>query len=95
MKVTKELVQYVAQLSRIYLDEEKVQKMEKELEEVIGYMDILNTLDTKEIEPLSHIFPITNVMREDQGEPSWRKEDILKNMPEVEEGMPAVPRTID
>ena len=58
-------------------------------------MDSLSTLDTTETEPLSHIFAITNVMREDEVRPSAEKADILKNLPETEDGMPVVPRTID
>ena len=95
MEITKELVQYVAELSRIYLDEEQTEKMEKELEGIIRYMDVLNRVDTDSVEPLSHIFAMTNVMREDQVAPSWAKEEILKNMPETEDEMPVVPRTID
>ena len=94
-KMTKELTAYVAELSRIRLDEEETEKMQEELGAVLDYMEILNRLDTEGVEPLSHILGITNVMREDLVKASAAKEDILRNMPETEEGMPVVPRTID
>ena len=95
MQITKELVGYVAELSRIELDEAQTEKMQQELGAIVEYMDILSTLDTTETEPLSHIFAITNVMREDEVRPYADNEDIMKNLPETEDGMPVVPRTID
>lgn len=60
--MTKELVTYVAELSRISLNKMEIEKMQDELGAVVAYMDILNSLDTTGIEPLSHVFDITNVM---------------------------------
>ena len=93
--MAKELVTYVAELSRISLSEMEIEKMQDELGAVVAYMDILNSLDTTGIEPLSHVFDITNVMREDCVGKSNAKEEILRNMPEIEDNMPVVPRTID
>ena len=93
--MTKELVAYVAELSRISLDEAETEKMQDELGAVVAYMDILNQLDTAGVEPQSHVFDITNAMREDRVETSNTKEEILRNMPETEDDMPVVPRTID
>ena len=93
--MTKELVAYVAELSRISLDEAETEKMQDELGAVVAYMDILNQLDTAGVEPQSHVFDITNVMREDCVGTSNTKEEILRNMPETEDDMPVVPRTID
>ena len=93
--MTKELVAYVAELSRISLDEAETEKMQDELGAVVAYMDILNQLDTAGVEPQSHVFDITNVMREDHVGTSNTKEEILRNMPETEDDMPVVPRTID
>ena len=95
MQITKELVGYVAELSRIELDEAQTEKMQQELGAIVEYMDILSTLDTTETEPLSHIFAVTHVMREDEIRRSAETADILQNLPETEDGMPVVPRTID
>ena len=95
MQITKELVSYVAELSRISLDEEETEKMQQELSAIVDYMEVLNTLDTTDVEPLSHVFAITNVMREDEVAASYDTADIMKNMPAEEDGMPVVPRTID
>ena len=82
MQITKELVEYVAELSRIKLDEASTEKMQKELGAIVDYMEILNQLDTENVEPLSHVFSITNVMREDEVKASYYRAEILKNAPE-------------
>lgn len=81
MKITKEIVDYISILSRLRPDEEEKVKMTAELERIVSYIDILNTLDTSGIEPLSHVFPIRNVLRDDMVDPSFPREELLKNSP--------------
>lgn len=95
MQITKELVSYVAQLSRIKLDDSETEEMQKQMGAIVDYMDILNQLDTNDIEPLSHIFSITNVMRDDVTAPSYDREEILKNAPEHTAEAFVVPKTVE
>lgn len=95
MQITKELVEYVAELSRIKLDERSTEKMQKELGAIVDYMEILNQLDTENVEPLSHVFSITNVMREDDVKPSYDRADILQNAPEHTDETFIVPKTVE
>ena len=95
MQITKELVEYVAELSRIKLDERATEKMQKELGAIVDYMEILNQLDTENVEPLSHVFSITNVMREDDVKPSYDRADILQNAPEHTDETFIVPKTVE
>ena len=95
MQITKELVEYVAELSRIKLDERSTEKMQKELGAIVDYMEILNQLDTENVEPLSHVFRITNVMREDDVKPSYDRADILQNAPEHTDETFIVPKTVE
>ena len=95
MQITNELVSYVANLSRIKLDENEISEMQSQMSEIVNYMDILNQLDTENIEPLSHIFNITNVMRDDEVRDSYEREEILKNAPAHTEEAFIVPNTVD
>lgn len=95
MQITNELVSYVANLSRIRLDENEINEMQSQMSEIVNYMDILNQLDTENIEPLSHIFNITNVMRDDEVRDSYEREEILKNAPAHTEEAFIVPKTVD
>ncbi len=95
MKITKELVDYVANLSRIRLSEEQGEKMQSELSAIVDYMDVLNTLDTEGVEPLSHVFAVTNVLREDVVCASYPREELLKNAPQKTDETVIVPKTMD
>lgn len=95
MEVTKELVEYVANLSRIRLDDEQTEKMKSELGAIVDYMDVLNQLDTDNIEPMSHVFSITNVMRDDEVKESYEREALLKNAPDHTDETFVVPKTVD
>lgn len=94
MKITKEIVESVANLSKIKLDDNATAKMQTELGAVIEYMEILNTLDTSEIQPMSHIFSINNVMLDDIVDPSFDRQEILANAPEHTDETFVVPKTV-
>ena len=65
MIIDEKMVEYVANLSRIKLDKEQSSLMVQDLGKILEYMDILKTVDTDGVEPLSHVFPVTNVVRTD------------------------------
>ena len=56
---------------------------------------MLNTLDTEGVEPMSHIFPIHNVFREDVVENDDEHEKILANAPAAKDGAFKVPKTVE
>ncbi len=95
MQITKELVQYIAELSRIKLSEQDAENMQNDLGAIVNYMEILNKLDTEGVEPISHIFNITNVMREDVVVESYDRDEILKNAPERTDETVVVPKTVE
>ena len=82
MKITEELVDYVSTLSRLRLPREEKARMTGELEQIVTYMDTLNTLDTDGVEPMSHIFPLKNVLRADKVVPSADREALLSGAPD-------------
>lgn len=95
MNISKEMVEYVAELSRLRLNEEQVLKMQTDLEAIIGYMDVLNKLDTDGIEPLSHIFSVKNVYRDDTVDESFNRDILLQNSPLHDEECFIVPQTVE
>ena len=95
MKITKEIVQYIANLSKIKLDDESTAKMQNELGAIIEYMDILNSVDTNDLEPMSHVLSITNVMRDDEVLQSYDRIELLNNAPSHTDESFVVPNTID
>ena len=94
MEITKEMVDYVSTLSRLKLDEAAKEKMQGELQQIIAYMDVLNTLDTEGVEPMSHVFPVNNVFREDVVTNGDGSQATLANAPVQKDGGFKVPKTI-
>ena len=95
MKITEEMVDYVSELSRLKLPMEEKAKMTGELEQILAYMDVLDGLDTADVEPMSHVFPVKNVFREDEVRPSFPREQLLKNAPVPDEAAFLVPKTVE
>ena len=81
MKITEELVDYVSELSRLKLPEGEKAAMAAELEKIVDYMDVLSGLDTTGVEPLSHVFPVKNVLRADEIQPSYGGYALLSGAP--------------
>lgn len=90
-----ETMEYVGILAKLELSDEERQQAKKDMERMLDYIDKLNELDTEGVEPLSHIFPITNVFREDVVTNGEEREKILSNAPEQKDNMFAVPQTFE
>lgn len=95
MLITDELVLYLEKLGRIELDEQQRIKTKEDLQNILSYIDTLNELDTENVEPLSHSFPIFNVFHEDEVENDNMRSEILKNAPDSSEGCFKVHRTVE
>ena len=95
MKITAELIDYIAELSRLEVPEGERQAMTAELERILAYMDVLNKLDTDGVEPMSHVFPVKNVLREDEVVPSQDRAELLAGAPVPDEEAFLVPKAVD
>lgn len=95
MQITPDLIKYLEKLARITLTEDEEEKVGNELQDILTYIDMLNELDTDGVEAMSHCFPVTNVMREDEVQPSMSADEIVANAPESQDGCFVVPKTVD
>ena len=66
MSISKEQVQHVAQLARLSLTQEEVERFTVQLNDILRFAEKLNELDTEGVEPTSHVLPMANVLREDE-----------------------------
>lgn len=94
MRITANDVEHVAKLSRLYLSEEEKENYTQTLNSILEYMEILNRVDTCEVEPTAHVLPLKNVFREDKLHKCLDRELALANAPEEEDGCFKVPRII-
>ena len=89
-----ETMEYLEILSQISLTEEEKQETAGELKKILAYMEKLEELDTDGVEPMSHVFPVYNVFREDIVEREDQWEALLENAPQKKEGQYLVPKTV-
>lgn len=95
MQIDKNLVMYLEKLGRIELSEEQRTASEKDLQDILTYIDTLNELDTDGVEPASHSFPVANVMRQDCVTNTDAREAVLQNAPREKDGCFVVPKTVE
>lgn len=93
--ISDETIEYVGILAKLELSDEEKEQAKKDMENMLDYIDTLNELDTSGVEPMSHVFPVNNVFREDVVTNGDDREEILANAPEAKEGAFVVPKTFD
>ncbi len=93
--ISDETIEYVGILSKLELSDEEKEQAKKDMGSMLDYIDKLNELDTTDIEPMSHVFPVQNVFREDVVTNGDESEKTLKNAPGEKDNMFMVPRTFD
>ncbi|MBQ8327138.1 MAG: Asp-tRNA(Asn)/Glu-tRNA(Gln) amidotransferase subunit GatC [Lachnospiraceae bacterium] len=93
--ISDETIEYVGILAKLELSDDEKEQAKKDMAGMLDYFDKLNELDTTGITPMSHIFPIHNVFREDVVTNGDDMENIMKNAPESKNGTFVVPITVE
>ena len=96
MPRTSELdVAYVARLARINLTEAEAELFQKQLDDVLKYVDKLRQVDVNHVEAAAHVLPIFNVFREDAPRDWFTAEQALSNAPRQANGLFIVPKVVE
>ncbi|MGG3467676.1 Asp-tRNA(Asn)/Glu-tRNA(Gln) amidotransferase subunit GatC [Neobacillus pocheonensis] len=90
-RISTEQVKHVANLARLAVTEDEVEKFTKQLDAIITFAEQLNELDTENVEPTYHVLDLKNVLREDIPKKGLPREEVLKNAPEHQYGQIKVP----
>ena len=93
--ISDETIEYVGILAKLELSPEEKEQAKKDMGNMLDYIDMLNELDTSAVEPMSHVFTMTNVFREDVVTNGDDHENMLKNAPECKDGSYKVPKTVE
>ena len=94
MEINDELVNKLANLSRLRFDEFEKEGIKADLEKMIRFVDTLNDLETNGVEPLLFISNNENVLREDKANKKISLEEALKNAPVKDHSFFKVPKVI-
>ncbi|MBD5464774.1 MAG: Asp-tRNA(Asn)/Glu-tRNA(Gln) amidotransferase subunit GatC [Lachnospiraceae bacterium] len=93
--ISDETIDYVGILAKLDLSAEQKEQAKKDIGRMLDYIDKLNELDTEGVEPMSHVFPVSNVFREDVVTNGDDSANTIQNAPEEKDGMFMVPRTVE
>ncbi|MFA6897133.1 MAG: Asp-tRNA(Asn)/Glu-tRNA(Gln) amidotransferase subunit GatC [Patescibacteria group bacterium] len=87
-KVSEEEVRHIAELARIELSGEEVNRFAKEISDVLGYVEQLGEVDTEGVEPISQVTGKINVFRDDVAKDANEetKNIMAKNYPDSQDG---------
>ena len=94
MNVNDEMVDKIANLARLEFNSEEKENIKNDLQQMIGFIDKLNELDTTGVAPLLHMSENINVLREDEVKGSISREEALKNASLHDEQFFKVPKVI-
>ena len=88
-------VTYVARLARINLTEEEANAFQKQLDDVLKYVEKLRQADVTHVEAAAHALPIFNVFREDASRDWFTAEHALSNAPRKANDLFIVPKVVE
>ena len=94
MAITIKDVEHIVKLAKLEFTDAEKEKFTHQMNQILEYMDQLNSLDTSNVEPLSHVIELSNVFRADEVKPGVSTEDALKNAPEKNDQFFKVPKVI-
>ncbi len=94
-RISRDDVQYVAALARLSLSEAELERTAHELDAILGYVETLSRLDTRDVVPTSHVIPLATPLREDRALAPLDPQLALANAPERDGSAFVVPKVIE
>ena len=79
MKINEEKIRKLAALSQLNLDDEEIKNLFSDFKKILAFVNKLDEVDTVNIEPLTHIHPLSNISREDKVHHKDVKQKCLDN----------------
>lgn len=86
-KLTEEEVQHVAKLAKLELKPQEIEKYQKQLSELLGYVEILEKVNTKDVEPTTQVTGLENIFRNDHSKPSLTVEEALSGTQKIQSNL--------
>ncbi len=85
----------VAVLARLKLTESELDALTLQMGQVLQYVEVLNEVDTTNVEPMAHAVELSNVFRDDEERPSLSREEALSNAPRTNGKCFVVPQILE
>jgi aspartyl-tRNA(Asn)/glutamyl-tRNA(Gln) amidotransferase subunit C len=92
--LSEEEVRHVAMLARLALTDDEVARLAPQLSQILEYAEQVSEVAAADVAPMTHPYPLTNVMRADELRPSLPRDLLLSQAPEAQDDRYAVPRIV-
>jgi aspartyl-tRNA(Asn)/glutamyl-tRNA(Gln) amidotransferase subunit C len=95
MSINKDQIEHLANLARLGINEEEKEKFAEQLSSILDYFEQLKELNTDNVEPMSHVFDLHDITREDKVIDCKVKSKVLAEAPELEKKQVKVKAVFD
>ncbi len=95
MKIDNATVDKIAHLARLEFENEAKEQIKKDMNNMLGFIEKLNELDTSNVEPLIYMSDEVNVLREDNVKHEITQDEALRNAPNHDSDYFKVPKVIE
>jgi aspartyl-tRNA(Asn)/glutamyl-tRNA(Gln) amidotransferase subunit C len=95
MPVDRKMVRRIARLARIKVSEEDVPRLESELNSILKWIEMLNEVDTTNVEPLTSVVKMQMKMREDVVTAGKDPDAVIVNAPRTDDSFYVVPKVVE
>lgn len=95
MAISEEQVKHVAKLAKLSFSDDELHEFTSQLGKIIDMVETLEEVDTEGVPFTSNVAETINVMREDISAEGWNRQELMRNVPESEDGFIKVPAIID
>ncbi len=94
MGISREEVEKVSLLGRLLLSEDELETMTSQMGQILGYMELLDEVDTEQVEPMAHAVEVSDVFRVDEARASLSRDQALANAPQRDDECYRVPAVL-
>lgn len=95
MAISEKQVKHVAKLAKLSFSDDELHEFTSQLGKIIDMVETLEEVDTEGVPFTSNVAETINVMREDIAAEGWNRQELMRNVPESEDGFIKVPAIID
>ena len=93
--ITREDVEHVADLARLHLTDEEIDRMQVQLSNILAAIETLRDVDTSHVGPTASVIQLENVMRDDVAQPPMSRDAALANAPLRDDPFLRVPTVLE
>jgi aspartyl-tRNA(Asn)/glutamyl-tRNA(Gln) amidotransferase subunit C len=95
MSISRAEVEKISLLARLRLSDDELDRMTRQMGDILGYFDLLSAVNTDGVEPMAHALDVANAFRDDAVCPSLDREAALANAPHHDGECYLVPAVFD